>query len=138
MARQRDLSSLLGDATLTAADPRPSSQIEAPEPPTSASPAAPAPRRSATKAAPRNRPDEPAAPAVTPSYLTFERKETRIRPDQYQELTEISRRLNRARAGAGERLTENTLIRVAIDYLLLRAADLSGTTETELRKSVCL
>lgn len=136
MARQRDLSSLLGDATLTAADPRPSSQIEAPEPPPSASPAAP--RTPAAKAAPKNRTDKPAAPDVTPSYLTFERKETRIRPDQYQELTEISRRLNRARAGAGERLTENTLIRVAIDYLLLRAADLSGTTETELRKSVGL
>lgn len=35
-----------------------------------------------------------------------------------------------------ERLTENTLIRVAIDLLLAHAAELHGSTEDELRDSV--
>ena len=44
--------------------------------------------------------------------------------------------LNRQRGGEGERITENTLIRVAVDVLLGRAGRLRGTTEDELRKSV--
>ncbi len=71
-------------------------------------------------------------------YDQLERKETRLRPDQYNRLSGISRSLNRARAGAGERITENTLIRVAIDLLLQREADLAGSTETELRRSMGL
>jgi hypothetical protein len=35
-----------------------------------------------------------------------------------------------------ERITENTLIRVAVDLLLARARKLHGLTEDELRKSV--
>lgn len=46
--------------------------------------------------------------------------------------------LNRARGGAGERITENTLIRVAISLLLSRASELRGTTEEELRQSLGL
>lgn len=71
-------------------------------------------------------------------YDQLERKETRLRPDQYNRLSGISRSLNRVRAGAGERITENTLIRVAIDLLLQREADLAGSTETELRRSMGL
>jgi hypothetical protein len=48
----------------------------------------------------------------------------------------IRRALNRQRGGEGERITENTLIRVAVDMLLGRAGKLRGTTEDELRKSV--
>ena len=44
--------------------------------------------------------------------------------------------LNRQRGGEGERITENTLIRVAVDMLLGQAGRLRGTTEDELRKSV--
>jgi hypothetical protein len=50
-------------------------------------------------------------------------------------LTTLSRALNRQRSG-GQRITENTLIRVAIDILLERKAQLTGNTEEELRKSV--
>lgn len=71
-------------------------------------------------------------------YDQLERKETRLRPDQYGRLSGISRSLNRTRAGQGERITENTLIRVAIDLLLQREADLAGNTETELRRSMGL
>lgn len=71
-------------------------------------------------------------------YDQLERKETRLRPDQYNRLSGISRTLNRARDGKGERITENTLIRVAIDLLLQRETELAGATETELRQSVGL
>ncbi|NEO86448.1 MAG: hypothetical protein F6J87_19640 [Spirulina sp. SIO3F2] len=70
-----------------------------------------------------------------PKYLTLVRKETRLREDQLDELTRLTRRLNRARNG-GERLTENTLIRVAVDLLLSQSEALSGNTEHELRDSV--
>ncbi len=68
----------------------------------------------------------------------MERKELRLRVDQADELGRLTRRLNRARAKAGERITDNTLIRVAIDLLLQQGDRLAGGTEEELRKSVSL
>ncbi|WP_270354466.1 hypothetical protein [Microbacterium testaceum] len=78
-----------------------------------------------------------AAPTAT-GYRSYERKEARLRPDQYARLTEESRRLSRAKNPGGERITENTLIRIAIDLLLERSDQLAGTSEAELRKSVGL
>ena len=72
----------------------------------------------------------------TPKWQSLERKELRLRADQLDELARIRRALNRQRGGEGERITENTLIRVAVDVLLGRAGRLRGTTEDELRKSV--
>ena len=72
----------------------------------------------------------------TPKWQSLERKELRLRADQLDELARIRRALNRQRGGEGERITENTLIRVAVDVLLGRAGRLQGTTEDELRKSV--
>jgi hypothetical protein len=77
-------------------------------------------------------------PEAGPRYLQLERKELRIRVDQADELARLTRRINRARRGAGERITDNTLIRVAIDLLLERTVQLEGTTEDELRKSLTL
>jgi len=75
-----------------------------------------------------------------PRYLQFTRKESRIRADQADRLAVHVRRLNRARrhrdGPVGERITDNTLIRVAIDLLLDQADQLAGTTEDELRTSV--
>jgi hypothetical protein len=71
-----------------------------------------------------------------PKWKGLERKELRLRADQLDELARLRRTLNRQRAGGGERITENTLIRVAVDMLLSRADRLRGTTEDELRKSV--
>lgn len=71
-------------------------------------------------------------------YDEYERKETRLRDDQYGRLTTASRKLNKHRKGSGERITENTLIRVAIDLLLDREDQLQGISESELRKSVGL
>lgn len=73
-----------------------------------------------------------------PLYMRLERKETRLRADQYSKLTEYARRLNRVKSEGGERITENTLIRIAIDLLLDRADVLEGSNESELRNSVTL
>lgn len=100
-----------------------------PEPPPSP------PRRPA--GAPRGGPTSP-APGQWVRYDELERKEARLRTDQYGRLSDLSRSLNRRRAGKGERITENTLIRVAIDLLLSRETDITGSTEIELRKSVGL
>jgi hypothetical protein len=86
---------------------------------------------------PRRKATRP-APGEWARFDQYERKEARLRPDQYGRLSTTSRELNRARHGTGERITENTLIRVAIDLLLERGDDLTGTTESELRKSVGL
>ncbi|MGL5829978.1 MAG: hypothetical protein ACRC0L_10475 [Angustibacter sp.] len=113
-----------------------------------------------TPAAPPLAPAEPAAPpdpkSVTPDttpkvsdsvstrvpkYLTLVRREARIHEHQATELTRLSRHLNRLRThqgSAGERITDNTLIRVAIDLLLQQEPQLSGTTEDELRTSLGL
>lgn len=64
-------------------------------------------------------------------YLTLTRKEVRLRDDQYDELTHLARQLNRQRTGTSERITENTLIRVAIDHLLKNKKLLGGSTESE-------
>lgn len=71
-----------------------------------------------------------------PKYLKLERKEARLRQDQIDALTDLTRKLNRKKQGKNsERLTDNTLIRVAIDLLLSKADLLEGTTEEELRIS---
>ena len=64
-----------------------------------------------------------------PKYLTLVRKEARLREDQLDNLTRLTRALNRKRRGAGERITENTLIRVAVDLLLNKSDELKGFTE---------
>ncbi len=78
--------------------------------------------------------DDRANPTL-PRYLQLERKELRVRLDQADDLARLTRRLNRARRGTGERITDNTLIRVAIDLLLQHSDQLAGTTEQELRES---
>lgn len=70
-----------------------------------------------------------------PKYLTLERKEVRLSAEQLDALTMITRRLNRSRAGQGERITDNTLIRVAIEMLIKHSAKLEGITEEELLES---
>ncbi len=77
------------------------------------------------------------SPAATPLYRRLARKEARMREDQYVALSQLVRVLARRRTDrSGPRLTENTLIRVAIDLLLSRANLLTGNTERELRASV--
>ena len=71
-----------------------------------------------------------------PRFLRFVRKDTRIREDQQAALTIQARRLNRAKGTAGSRITENSLIRVAIDLLLDRIDLAAGADEDAIRASV--
>ena len=96
-----------------------------------------APRRPRARPAGASARTATAAP-VLPKYLRLERKELLIWPDQITNLSVLARVLNRNRRGAGERITTNTLIRVAAALLLSRSQDLSGTTEEELRRSLGL
>ena len=73
-----------------------------------------------------------------PKYLTLVRKEARLREDQLDDLTSLARSLNRKRQGSGERITENSLIRIAVDLLMNQKSELEGTTEQELTASVGL
>lgn len=79
-------------------------------------------------------------PAVTdsgtPRYLTLVRKEARVRADQAADLAALRRRVSRNRSDRAEVITDNTLIRIAVDLLFARAGDLAGDTEEALRRSV--
>lgn len=81
--------------------------------------------------------DEQSRPVpAAPMYARLERKEVRLRADQLEALTALTRSLMRSRRIKGERITENTLIRVAIDLLLAHQDALRGGTEQQLRASV--
>jgi hypothetical protein len=67
-----------------------------------------------------------------PRYLALARKDVRLREDQMQALSDAARRLSRQRTNKAERITENTLIRVAVDLLLSRLDDMTGDTEEAL------
>ena len=77
-----------------------------------------------------------AGDSSAPSYLRYVRKETRLREDQQNQLTVQARRLNRAKKTQGARITENSLIRVAVDLLLARIERASGDDEDAIRKSL--
>jgi hypothetical protein len=145
--RMTDLSDLLG-----ARKPQPQQPTPEPAPAQSEGAATkPAPakasRRPAVKAVPTpttaaaepQRVTTPALPAAdVPRYLRLMRKEARITQAQADQLSRTVRTLNQARRGEGERITDNTLIRVAIGLLLERLDDLHGTTEAELFQSLGL
>ena len=83
------------------------------------------------------------AEAATPAeerglakFARLTRKDARVRPDQDAALSALAKALMRRRPTKTERITENTLIRVAIDLLLAHADELRGSTEDELRNSV--
>jgi hypothetical protein len=72
-----------------------------------------------------------------PLYQKLIRKEARLTEFQIEGLERLARRLNRnKRDKTAPRITENTLIRVAVAYLLSRAEGLKGATEEELLQSL--
>jgi hypothetical protein len=71
-------------------------------------------------------------------YTELVRKELRLHADQADELTVLASKVQRARRAKGERITDNTLIRVAVDLLLARQQELVGSTEDELRLALGL
>lgn len=79
--------------------------------------------------------DEPAVD--DPLYLRLTRKEVRFRDEQMEGLHRLARRLSKARRGMkGDRITDNTLVRVAVDLLLQHADDLAGHDEATLLESL--
>lgn len=68
-------------------------------------------------------------PTTRPKYV-------QIRPDQWSRLDDLARDLQDARSVKAERITSNTVIRVAIDVLLDYADLLTGDSEEELRQSI--
>lgn len=70
-----------------------------------------------------------------PMFERMVRKDARVRPDQDAALTALAKSLMRRRPAKAERITENTLIRVAVDLLLAHADQLRGSTEDDLRSS---
>jgi hypothetical protein len=79
----------------------------------------------------------PEAPPRLPKYLALERKKARPRGDQVDSLASLARRVNRQKSSrGGERITENTLIRVAVDWLLSQEEYVGGSTEEEIRRGL--
>ena len=99
-----------------------------PQPVVSTETPAAAPRRTAKT--------RPAPSSEGASWRDYTRIEGRLREDQVNELDALVRKLNRGRGGEGERITKNTLLRVAVDLLLARSQHLQGGTENELTDSV--
>lgn len=60
-------------------------------------------------------------------------KYVQLRGDQQIELDVVARELQAARSHKGERITANTVIRVAVDVILAHRSRLVGDTEEELR-----
>lgn len=127
MARKK-LTSLLDSAAVDeTTEPQPTTETAPPEAP----------------AAVASTPEAPAPAGEKPSASTalFEdlvRKECRFRDDQLEDLSRSARRLQRTRLAPGPRITDNTLIRVAVDLLMTRADELQGSTEAEIRASLGL
>lgn len=81
---------------------------------------------------------ESEAPAG-PRFTSFAPKTARLRPAQIEGLRDATLRLKAARSAKDERITDNTLLRIAVDLLLEKHQnDLAGSTEAELRASVGL
>jgi len=68
-----------------------------------------------------------------PKYMSLVPKEARLREDQIAALNDLARTLARNRSNKTERITSNTLIRIAIDRLLADAGNLTGDDENQLR-----
>jgi len=80
--------------------------------------------------------ETPAEDRGLAKFARLTRKDARVRADQDAALAALAKSLMRRRPVKAERITENTLIRVAIDLLLAHADELRGSTEDELRESV--
>jgi hypothetical protein len=83
-------------------------------------------------------PAPPAEPNGRAHYTELIRKELRLHPGQSADLTILTVTLHNAKRGRGERITDNTIMRIALDLLLERKHELKGTTEDELRASLGL
>ena len=105
-----------------------------PAPPVPPAGAAPEP---AGEPAAQATPDPGSATDAVPKYLRLVRHDLRVRAEQMEALAALRRRISadRGRRERSERITDNTLIRVAIDLLLEHGDELAGATEDQIRDS---
>lgn len=68
-----------------------------------------------------------------PRYEQFERRDARLRPEQWRAIEDLAKRIKRGRRDRRERITASTVLRLAVDYLLAHENGLTGETEAELR-----
>jgi hypothetical protein len=141
MMARANLGQLLGNvganatpAAPKAEPPKVAEETEPAIPEVAAKPARP-PSRVAPPSEKQTAP-HPVEESATPAYLRYVRKETRLREDQQNQLTLQARRLNRAKTSPGSRITENSLIRVAVDLMLAKIERASGDDEDAIRKSM--
>lgn len=71
-----------------------------------------------------------------PRYQTFVRGESRLRADQVTALATLRRKVAAARTDKTERITDNTMLRLAVDLLLHNAGQIKGDTEEEMRRAL--
>ena len=109
-------------ARATTLDPLPAKPAAERQPKVAGRPRTSAPQKSVVKS--------------VPPYLRFERKEARLRTDQLTDLTLRARQLNKTKNTDADRITDNTLIRIAVDLLLSQSDALAGGDEATLRKSL--
>lgn len=80
-------------------------------------------------------PSDEASRAAPAARAATRPKTARIRADQWTSLDDLARHLHDARSVKVERITSNTLIRVAIDGLLEHGGRLHGDCEEQLLAS---
>ena len=121
----------VGEAPTTILEAQPARPTEPPVP--TAQAVVERPKREARAKQPKA---QQAPVESVPPYLRYERKEARLRTDQLTDLTLRARQLNKTKDTDSDRITDNTLIRIAVDLLLSRADELTGGDEAALRKSL--
>ncbi len=145
----------------TEAQPAPEPEIQTPAPAPTPLPApAPAPQQAPVqeqaRLAPVQQPFQPPQQTIVRPVMldtsrtdtmghvrilaaTLNRKEVRMRSNQFATLTELVRAINRERTMKIERITENTILRIALDaFIRDYGQTISGNSENELRQSIGL
>ncbi len=72
-----------------------------------------------------------------PKYEQLDRLEALLRPGQIEDLERLAREVSRRRAKGrrSERITKNTMVRIAVAVLLAHGDRLTGDTEHELEQA---
>lgn len=88
----------------------------------------------------KERTSSPARPEAQsgPKYLRLDTKDVRFWPGQRTDLEMLVQELNRQRRRQGERITVNTLVRLAAAWIVEHGDQLQGITEEELAESLGL
>lgn len=73
-----------------------------------------------------------------PKYRQAIPKEARLWPDQIRDLNALAQQIQWDKEPGGERITSNTLLRLAAAWIIQHGKQLHGNTEAELAESLGL